>query len=71
MANLSVASLKDLLEEGINVKLLEEIFEEFYCERDDDVQSFIRTKAISYDCQGFGRLRLSGTQQRFIKQRIS
>jgi hypothetical protein len=52
---LNLQSLRELLLSGYPQELLEKKLREFSCERDPDVESFIKTKAFDYERSGYSR----------------
>ncbi|MDR0499976.1 MAG: hypothetical protein LBG97_01835, partial [Coriobacteriales bacterium] len=55
-SDIGLKSLQELLvDEGYTKELLGQMFGEFSCERDKDIEAFIHNKAIDYELSGISR----------------
>lgn len=49
MSNYIILSLQECLENGIDMKLINAGIQKFYCKKNTDIESFIKTKSIDFE----------------------
>ena len=55
MINYVVLSLGEMLREGYDIKVIEEAFEKFSCQRETDLENFLVRKAVLYENSDYGK----------------
>lgn len=65
-----IFSLGDLIKGGYTEKDLSPFFNDFTCEREKDLEMFLRNKAIAYDNSNFGKTSLIIDKSRFDEGKL-
>lgn len=55
MINYVVLSLGEIIREGCDIQIIEEIFKKFSCQRETDLENFLNKRAITYEKADHGK----------------